>query len=203
MSAAAIKRLISQRVADALLDYEANWNSRNGNDNRNGSHDSGDGSRRLLHTARECTYKEFLNCQPLNFKGTEIVGHDAAYEMPWKTLIKTMTETYCPRSEIKKLQTELWNLTVKGTNVVSYTQRFQELVLLCLRMVPDEYDKMERYVRGLPDSIQGSVMTSKPKMLQEAIKLANSLMDQKVRAYAARQADNERRMDRIPKDDYV
>nr|GEU55265.1 hypothetical protein [Tanacetum cinerariifolium] len=93
MSAAAIKRLISQRVADALLDYEENWNTGNENGNRNGnrngSYDSRDGSRRL------------------------IVGHDAAYEMPWKTLMKMVTEAYCTRSEIKKLQTELWNLTVK------------------------------------------------------------------------------------------
>nr|GEZ45359.1 hypothetical protein [Tanacetum cinerariifolium] len=72
---------------DALLDYEGNQNSGNengngngngnengngngnGNDNRNGSHNSRSG--RPLHTAHGCTYKEFLNCQPLNFKGTE------------------------------------------------------------------------------------------------------------------------------------
>ncbi|GJX19563.1 hypothetical protein Tco_0222240, partial [Tanacetum coccineum] len=35
------------------------------------------------------------------------VGHDAAYEMPWKTLMKMMTENYCLRSEIKKLEIEL------------------------------------------------------------------------------------------------
>ncbi|GKB07779.1 putative reverse transcriptase domain-containing protein [Tanacetum coccineum] len=34
------------------------------------------------------------------------VGHDAAYGMPWKTLMKMMTENYYPRSEIKKLETE-------------------------------------------------------------------------------------------------
>nr|GEZ82332.1 hypothetical protein [Tanacetum cinerariifolium] len=83
MSATAIERLISQCVADALLDYEVNQNSGNrngngnrnrygyGNDNGNGSHDSGSGNRRMFHTARGCTYKEFLNYQPLNFMGTE------------------------------------------------------------------------------------------------------------------------------------
>ncbi|GKA00178.1 reverse transcriptase domain-containing protein [Tanacetum coccineum] len=147
MSAAAIDQLIAQRVADALAEYEANQNSGNGNgnDNGNGSHDSRSGDRRTLHTARVCTYKEFLNCQPLNFKGTKgayatctllggaltwwnsyvrTVGHDAAYGMSWKTLMKMITEAYCPRSEIKKLETELWNLTVKGTDVESYTQSF-------------------------------------------------------------------------------
>ncbi|GKC03823.1 hypothetical protein Tco_0995433 [Tanacetum coccineum] len=65
MSAAAIEELIAQRVADALVDYEANRNS------GNGSHDSGSGGGRTSHTAHVCTYKEFLNCQSLNFKGTE------------------------------------------------------------------------------------------------------------------------------------
>nr|GEY83205.1 putative reverse transcriptase domain, ribonuclease H-like domain, retroviral aspartyl protease [Tanacetum cinerariifolium] len=91
-----------------------NQNSENGNNNGNGIHDSGGGGERTPHTARVCTYKEFLNCQTLNFKGTEkavglahwIVGQDAAYEMPWKTLMKMMTENYCLRSEIKKLETE-------------------------------------------------------------------------------------------------
>ncbi|GJV31508.1 hypothetical protein Tco_1391908 [Tanacetum coccineum] len=67
MSAAAIEQLINQRVADALLTHEANRNK----DNGNGSHDLGGGNRRSLHNVRGCTYKEFLNCQPLNFKGTK------------------------------------------------------------------------------------------------------------------------------------
>ncbi|GJR27281.1 reverse transcriptase domain-containing protein [Tanacetum coccineum] len=71
-----------------------------------------------------------------------IVCHDAAYGMPWKTLMKMMTKkNYYPRSDIKKLETELWNLVVKGTDVESYTQCFQELILLCSRMVSDESDK--------------------------------------------------------------
>ncbi|GJZ60420.1 hypothetical protein Tco_0616236 [Tanacetum coccineum] len=36
-----------------------------------GQYDGGSGSRRIVHTARGCTYKKFLNYQPLNFKGTE------------------------------------------------------------------------------------------------------------------------------------
>ncbi|GJX62059.1 hypothetical protein Tco_0294959 [Tanacetum coccineum] len=70
-------------------------------------------------------------------------------------------------------------------------------------MVPNESDKVERYVGGLPDSIQESVMASNPKMLQEAIELARGLMDQKVRAYAAKQADNKRRMDRSLRDNHA
>ncbi|GJR14332.1 hypothetical protein Tco_0796984 [Tanacetum coccineum] len=36
------------------------------------------------------------------------------------------------------MESELWSLTIKGTDVVGYTQRFQELALLCPRMVLDE-----------------------------------------------------------------
>ncbi|GKC18891.1 reverse transcriptase domain-containing protein, partial [Tanacetum coccineum] len=57
------------------------------------------------------------------------VTQDVAYAMDWKTLKKMMTVKYCPRVEIKKLEIELWNLKVKGTDVASYTLRFQELAL--------------------------------------------------------------------------
>ncbi|GJX42432.1 reverse transcriptase domain-containing protein [Tanacetum coccineum] len=82
------------------------------------------------------------------------VGHVAAYGMPWKTLMKMMTVKYCLRSEIKKLEIEFWNLKVKGTDVVGYRQRFQELALMCGRMFPEESDEVEKYVGGLPDMIQ-------------------------------------------------
>ncbi|GJW69928.1 hypothetical protein Tco_0126845 [Tanacetum coccineum] len=49
------------------------------------------------------------------------VRHHAAYGMPWKTLMKMITENYCSRSEIKKLEIKLWNLVIKGTDVESYT----------------------------------------------------------------------------------
>nr|GEV82949.1 putative reverse transcriptase domain-containing protein [Tanacetum cinerariifolium] len=48
------------------------------------------------------------------------------------------------------------NLKVKGTDVLSYNQRFQELALVCLRMFPKESDEVKKYVGGLPDLIQGS-----------------------------------------------
>ncbi|GJU07041.1 hypothetical protein Tco_1123471 [Tanacetum coccineum] len=150
MTDATIKQLIAQGVADALAEYEANRSSGNGDD----SHDSGSGRRRTEHTTRECTYSDFLKCQPLNFKGTEgvvgltqwfkkiesvfyisnctvgnqikfatctslgseltwwnshvkTVGHDAAYGMTCKTLMKMLTDKYRPRSEIKKLEIEI------------------------------------------------------------------------------------------------
>ncbi|GJU78539.1 reverse transcriptase domain-containing protein [Tanacetum coccineum] len=61
-------------------------------------------------------------------------------------LRKKMTDKYCPRNEMKKLGAELWNLKVKGTDVIGYNQRFQELELLCVRMFPEESNKIERSV---------------------------------------------------------
>ncbi|GKF24843.1 reverse transcriptase domain-containing protein [Tanacetum coccineum] len=190
---------IAQSVADALAEQEI---QRYTNLNGDGSQGFGSGITRPVSPTRECTYSDFLICHPLNFKGTEgVVGltqwferketwnshvktvdHDAAYGMPWKTLMKMMTVKYCPRSEIKKLEIDIWNLKVKGTDVMGYTQRFQELALMC-----------GRDVGGLPDMIQGNVMSARPKTMQEAIELANGLMDQKVRACAERKAKNKRK----------
>ncbi|GJW87017.1 putative reverse transcriptase domain-containing protein [Tanacetum coccineum] len=69
---------------------------------------------------------------------------DEAYETSWKDLTKLMIEVYCPRNEIQKLESELWNLNVKGTDFAGYTRQFQELSLLYPRMVPEEEDKTER-----------------------------------------------------------
>ncbi|GKG16417.1 hypothetical protein Tco_0358740 [Tanacetum coccineum] len=65
----------------------------------------------------------------------------------------------------------LTDLKVKGTDLTSYTQRFQELALLYGRMFPEESDKIEKYVSGLPDMIHGSVVASKPKTMQDAVEI--------------------------------
>nr|GFB36310.1 reverse transcriptase domain-containing protein [Tanacetum cinerariifolium] len=112
-------------------------------------------------------------------------NHDseiAAYGMTWKMLMKMMTEKYCHRNEIRKLEMELWDL--KGTDLASYTQRYQELALLCGRMFSEEANKIKKYVGGLPDTIHGSVVASKPKTMQEAIEIATELMDKKIRTFA-------------------
>nr|GFA47887.1 putative reverse transcriptase domain-containing protein [Tanacetum cinerariifolium] len=213
---AQLQAMIDQGVTAALAARDAN---RNGND----SHTSRTG--RPVQVARECTYPDFLKCQPLNFKGTEgVVGliacqvkfatstlqgnaltwwnshvktttPEAAHAMPWKTLKKMMTDKYCPRGEIKKLESEMWNLKVKGTNVVASRQLFQELALMCDRMFPEEIDKVEKYVDGLPDMIHGSVMATKPKTIQDAIEFATELMNKKINTWAERQADNKRKYD--------
>nr|GEY29293.1 putative reverse transcriptase domain-containing protein [Tanacetum cinerariifolium] len=96
--------------------------------------------------------------------------------------------------ELKKLEIELWNLKVKGNDVPTYTNRFQELTLICTKFVANENKKIDKYISGLPDKIYGNVKSSKPRTLDETIELTNDLMDQKLRTYAER-ADNKRKTD--------
>ncbi|GJS88083.1 reverse transcriptase domain-containing protein, partial [Tanacetum coccineum] len=121
------------------------------------------------------------------------IGAKAAYALTWTELMKLMIEVYSPRNEIQKMESELWNLTVKGNDLAAYTQRFQELILLCPKMVPEEEDRVERYIWGLLDNIQGNVTSFAPTRLQDVVRMANSLMDQKVHTNAARQVDNKRK----------
>nr|GFC55226.1 hypothetical protein [Tanacetum cinerariifolium] len=63
----------------------------------------------------------------------------------------------------------------------------RELALLFVRTYPEEYDRVERYIGGLPDLIHKSVAASKTKTMQEATEMATGLMDKKIRTYAERQ----------------
>nr|GEX45495.1 reverse transcriptase domain-containing protein [Tanacetum cinerariifolium] len=84
---------------------------------------------------------------------------------------------------------------VKGNDVGGYTQRFQELALMYTKFISNETKKVKKYINGLPDNIHGNVMSARPKTLDDAIELANDLMDQKLRTYAERQAENKRKLD--------
>nr|GFA31517.1 hypothetical protein [Tanacetum cinerariifolium] len=92
-----------------------------------------------------------------------------AYSMTWEVLKKKITDKYCPQGGIKKLEIELWNLKVKENNVPAYTERFQELTLICTKFVADKTKKIDKYVSELPDNIHGSVKASKPRTLDENI----------------------------------
>ncbi|GJS60510.1 putative reverse transcriptase domain-containing protein [Tanacetum coccineum] len=116
-----------------------------------------------------------------------------AYAMTWEVLKKKITDKYYPQGEIKKLEIELWNLKVKGNDVPAYTERFQELTLICTKFVANETEKVDKYISGLPDNIYGNVKSARPKTLDETIELANDLMGQKLRTYAERQSDNKRK----------
>nr|GEZ76638.1 reverse transcriptase domain-containing protein [Tanacetum cinerariifolium] len=165
---AQLQALIDRGVAAALAERDAD-RSRNGNN----SNDSGIGRRRKMATPRECSYTDFLKCQPMNFQGTEgVVGLTR-----W---LEKMESVF-----------QISNCTV----TCQYNHRFQELALMCGRMFPEEAEKVERYIGGLPDMIHGSVNVSKPQSMQEAIEFATEMMDKKILTHTERQAEHKRKLD--------
>ncbi|GJY24817.1 putative reverse transcriptase domain-containing protein [Tanacetum coccineum] len=149
-----------------------------GNGNRNGNHGMNYGG--FMPVAREYTFQDFLKLKYATYTQQDsaltwwnshkrTIGVEAAYAMNWVKLMKLMTEVYCPRNEIQKMETEL--------------------------MVPDEENRVERFIGGLPNDIQGNVIAANPARLQDVIRIANQLMDKKVQGYAARSAENKRRME--------
>nr|GEY33174.1 putative reverse transcriptase domain-containing protein [Tanacetum cinerariifolium] len=74
-------------------------------------------------------------------------------------------------------------------------QREKELALMCARMFLEESNKIKRYVSGLPEMIHESVMTSKSKIMQDAVEFETELMDKKIRTFAKHQTENKRKFD--------
>ncbi|GKA23398.1 putative reverse transcriptase domain-containing protein [Tanacetum coccineum] len=161
----------------------------------------------------ECTFAGFMKCNPAVFRGVEgvvelrrwfektesifeisecaegkkVMFAVATLEGPtltwWKTKVATMgleTVNQMPWTEMKQL------MTVKEYDVVAYTQRFNELALMCPRMVKPERVKVDAYIRGLTDNIKGGVTSSKPADLNEAVRMVHKLIKQKSQARDAR-----------------
>ncbi|GKB07462.1 putative reverse transcriptase domain-containing protein [Tanacetum coccineum] len=159
MTQAAIRQLVADSVATALEAQAANIEN---TDNTNGNTGP-----REAPIARRCSYKEFMSCQPSNFKGTEgVVG-----------LIYWFERT----ESVFSLSNCIEDCKVKfatGNDLKTYVRRFQELATLCPTVVPDSKKMMEVFIGGLPQSIEGNVTASKPQTLDEAINISQRLMDQ-------------------------
>ncbi|GJV52806.1 putative reverse transcriptase domain-containing protein [Tanacetum coccineum] len=216
MTPKAIEELVNRRVEEALAAHEATRaanslksenQSQNGSDGDNGNGGNGNGEngndgngnpnengRDARPIARECTYQDFMKCQPHNFKGMEgvvglirwfekmetvfhinkcpekyqvkyatctllnsaltwwnshkrTIGTETAFSMSWRELMKLMTEVYCPRNEIQKMESDWY------------------------------------------------VIAAEPTRLQDAVRIANNLMDQKLKGYAVKNIKNKRRFE--------
>ncbi|GJS09080.1 reverse transcriptase domain-containing protein [Tanacetum coccineum] len=106
------------------------------------------------------------------------IGIDQANQITWTELKRLLTNKYCPRTKVKKMEDEFYNLAVKGNDHKTYIRRFQELAVLCPNMVPNTEKLMEVFISGLPRSIEGNVTASKPQTLEEAINIDQRLTDQ-------------------------
>ncbi|GJX15953.1 reverse transcriptase domain-containing protein [Tanacetum coccineum] len=163
MTQATIRKLVADSVT-AALEAQAATMVNTDNTNRNTR-------QRETPVARKCSYKEFMNCQPFNFKGTEgavglirwfertksPIGIKEAYKIPWSEFKKLLIKKYCPQTEVKKMEDEFYNLTIKGNDLKTYVRRFQELAVLCPTTVPNSEKIMEVFIEGLPRSIEGNV----------------------------------------------
>ncbi|KAI3704519.1 hypothetical protein L1987_74741 [Smallanthus sonchifolius] len=109
------------------------------------------------------------------------LGRQIAYQLTWEELKAMVIEEYCPRNELQKLESEMWNLQMIGDDVAGYTDRFNELASLVPHMVTPEYKKVERYLWGLAPQIRSLVTSSNPMDAKSAITLAFKLRDNAVR----------------------
>nr|GFB18434.1 hypothetical protein [Tanacetum cinerariifolium] len=134
---AQLQALIDQGVAAAMDEAEASRV-------RNGYGSNGSGPRLAQAVRVSLTWWN---------SHVKTVTLEVAQALPWKTLKKMITDKYCPRGEIKKLKTELWELKTKGTYVIGYSLHFLELALMCDRTFPEESDRVEKYIGGVLDTI--------------------------------------------------
>ncbi|GJY32771.1 putative reverse transcriptase domain-containing protein [Tanacetum coccineum] len=121
------------------------------------------------------------------------MGLETVNQMPWTKMKRLMIVEFCPVEEIQRIEHELWNLRVKEYNIVAYTQRFNELALMCLRMIEPESVKIDAYIRGLSDNIKGEVTSSRPANLNEAVRMAYKLMEQNSQARDERILEGKKR----------
>ncbi|GJX38738.1 putative reverse transcriptase domain-containing protein [Tanacetum coccineum] len=217
MNQAAIERLVTQRVNAAVeAERERQTNARGQRNNANEA-----GGQGGAPAARECTFSGFMKCNPMVFHGHEglielsrwfkktemvfgisectearkvaMMGLEAANQIGWTEMRRLMTEEFCPVEEVQRMEHELWNLKVKEFDITAYTKRFHELVQLCPEMVPSERKKIEAYIRGLTHNFKGTVIVSKPTSLNEAVRMAHALMEQKAQARIERITEGNKR----------
>nr|GEV78394.1 hypothetical protein [Tanacetum cinerariifolium] len=189
-------------VAKALAARDVDRNM-NGDD----SHVSRTGARRTERVTRECTYLYFMKCKPLNFKGTEGFVELTQWFEKMETVFRISNcsmENQIKFSTCTLLGSALtwWNSHVMTVGPdAAYAMTWVDLK----KKMTDKYcprgeikklkNKIKRYVGGLPDVIHRSVVASRPKMIQEAIDMANELMDKRNNTWAERKAENKRKVD--------
>ncbi|XP_021971311.1 uncharacterized protein LOC110866470 [Helianthus annuus] len=108
-------------------------------------------------------------------------GAEVAMELTWEEFKDLMKKEFCPRSEIHALENEFYYLKQDSGENRAYTDRFEQLSLLCPIMVTPLDRAIEKYIDGLPDPVQDIVTGSQPATLREAKELAVIFTDSQVR----------------------
>ncbi|KAF5756257.1 putative transcription factor interactor and regulator CCHC(Zn) family [Helianthus annuus] len=110
----------------------------------------------------------------------QILGLAAANATPWNEFKELIKREYCTREDIHKLEDELYNLKMVGSEIEAYTKRSNELAVLCPTMVDPPYKRIELYLKGLAPEIQSHVTSANLNNIQEIQRLAHRITDQAV-----------------------
>nr|GFC23558.1 hypothetical protein [Tanacetum cinerariifolium] len=141
--------------------------------------------------ARECSFSGFMKCGPTQFHGTE----GAVGLVRWK--VKFATATLHGRAltwwNSQRMEDEQRHLKLRDMNIAAYTERFNELALLCPDTVPNEKKKVELYIKGLLEIIKGETTSSRPVTHNEAVCMAYVLMEHKIQSKNERIAEGLKR----------
>ncbi|GKD78955.1 putative reverse transcriptase domain-containing protein, partial [Tanacetum coccineum] len=139
--------------------------------------------------------------------GTQIQVHQTQLQLQG-TLIQTQHQVHETRSQMQQAEmAELREIDRRCQAQMVETFRVmrdmrREMGDMQAELLSNETEKVNKYIRGLPDNIYGNVKSSKPKTLDETIELANDLIDQKLCTYAERQSDNKRKTDDSPRNNH-
>ncbi|GJX77720.1 reverse transcriptase domain-containing protein [Tanacetum coccineum] len=121
------------------------------------------------------------------------IGIEQANRITSTELKRILTNKYCPRTEIKKMEDEFYGLTVNGSDLKTYIRQFQELAIFCLNMVPNTRNLLKLYPGVCAHCIEGNVTASKPQTLEEATDIAQRLMDQILKHNSVQEANDRKR----------
>ncbi|GKB45994.1 putative reverse transcriptase domain-containing protein, partial [Tanacetum coccineum] len=171
-------------------------NGNGGNGNRNGNHGMNDGG--FMPISEACRLTRRLTRW---FEKMETVFHIS--NCPEKYQVKYASCTLL-NSGLTWWNSHKRPIGNESAYAMSWAELMklmtEELILLCTRMVPNKEDKVGRFIRGLPDNIQGNVIAANPTRFQYAVRIANQLMDKKLQGYAARSVESKRRIESNPRD---
>ncbi|GJS68807.1 putative reverse transcriptase domain-containing protein [Tanacetum coccineum] len=174
LTQAVISRMIKESV-DATIVAEQARHTNVGNDS------TGSGPARgqdAAPAARECTFAGFMKGQKVKFAAvTQKKNAWTAFDW-WNAKVTPMGLAF---------------MKPNALDVDDATRLFNELALMCPRMVEPERVIVDAYIRGLTNNIKGEVTSSKPANLNEAVRMAHKLMEQKSQARDERILEGKKR----------
>nr|GEX00357.1 putative reverse transcriptase domain-containing protein [Tanacetum cinerariifolium] len=187
MSQAVMERLITQRV-NAALEAERASQANEGGQGNNANEIGGQDRAPLVW---ECTFLSFMKCNPTPFHGQE--GTIELCRWFEKSEMVFSISDCAKRNKVQRMEDELRSLKLRDTNIAAYTQRFNKLVLLCPKAVSIEKKRLKHTLKGYQKTSKGEVTSSRPINLYETIRMANTLMEQKIQAKAERISEGNKR----------